>query len=435
MTEARYTVFTLILTMTLSFLIPSTAHAKRAPHPLWREMHAIESSGSLSRTEKVEKFKTYLNRKDAFLMALNFIDRVDSPTARSLAREIFHKKGTSRLHRLHLGEFLLRHRWREQALTPEEYDLFLLEYRDFLIEAILDDGEAVFNRPHTGHPTAIGALTCIAGGIGGLRHLPFEPFADKRLIPILVRSLSAPDHIWAKDQGCVRRGTPGEPTGRNTQRQGLPLALAKLGAVEAMPALAWVIATHPDYYLRSNAAYALWVLSTEKTVNQAETWVRQGPKRRLLYDFARGLLDRGNLNGLPYFHAPYSVYFHDHRINGTLYMIEQRHNLLKKLDDPRIGAYYRSLLDHAPFRNILLHNAEAFKEFERPHTETAEQQLTRWNHRTVTLYRALLDRLRQYDLQDAAQQIWLIRKGTQNETIREMSEAYLKTVAGEGGQP
>lgn len=137
---------------------------------------------------------------------------------------------------------------------------FIPEYREFLIDAILEDGKDEFYQTKTGGRTAVGEYASIAGGVDTFQGILFADVRDERAIPVLIDCLSAPDDVYAEDQGCNSMGEPGAPTGRNTQRQGIPFALARLQAIDAIPELKQIAETHHDPYLRQNAMFAIDVL-------------------------------------------------------------------------------------------------------------------------------------------------------------------------------
>lgn len=138
--------------------------------------------------------------------------------------------------------------------------MFITEYRKFLINAIVNGGKEEFCVPKSYARTAVGEYAGIAGGISGPAGILFSDVADKKVIPVLIECLSAPDHLYPKEQGCLIRGKPGDATGRNTQRQGVPLALMQLKAIEAIPKLKQIVKEHHDRYLCANSKKALKVL-------------------------------------------------------------------------------------------------------------------------------------------------------------------------------
>lgn len=87
---------------------------------------------------------------------------------------------------------------------------FIPEYREFLIDAILEGGKDEFYQTKTGGRTAVGEYASIAGGV--------DTF------------------------------------------QGIPFALARLQAIDAIPELKQIAETHHDPYLRQNAMFAIDVL-------------------------------------------------------------------------------------------------------------------------------------------------------------------------------
>jgi hypothetical protein len=241
----------LLLPLRLSF-------AKRAPSKEWQELEALSKSAELTQEEKIAALKKWTKRDSSlWIMMLYRMKTLDAEEAQRVALQLFRRKDATRDVKYGLSRFLLRAQMRGRARKPDNPPGFISEYREFLVNAILSGGKKEFNKRRTGACTAVGEYAGIAGGIDPPTGVLFEDVSDKRTIPVLLQCLDAPDHIYAKDQGCVIMGKPGESTGRNTQRQGIPLALARLGAAEAIPRLKSIVDKHHDWYFRYNAAYAL----------------------------------------------------------------------------------------------------------------------------------------------------------------------------------
>jgi len=88
------------------------------------------------------------------------------------------------------------------------------------------------------------------------------------------------------------RGKPGESSKRNTQRQQIPIALAKLGAAEAVPALERTLRTHHDYWERRHAAYALARLMDAEASGRVEQFLVANQEENDNRDIVNGV--RGN---------------------------------------------------------------------------------------------------------------------------------------------
>jgi hypothetical protein len=243
-----------------SLWLPGSAHGQMDMQPTYREMEHIVASQELTTEQKLSAISAYFAKEPYWPGVLYRLDKVDASRSREIALAEFRKPDTSRVHKCQLGNYLLRTQTPNLDRKPGDSPGFITEYRDFLIDAIVNGGKAEFCVPKEDTQTAVGEYAGIAGGINGPVGILFSDVADKRVIPVLIECLSAPDHVYPKEQGCVIRGKPGEPSGRNTQRQGIPLALMRLEATEAIPELQRIAKEHHDLSLRQNATKALDVL-------------------------------------------------------------------------------------------------------------------------------------------------------------------------------
>jgi hypothetical protein len=240
----------------------------------YREMEDIVASQDLAKEQKMAVISAYFEKEPYWPGVLHRLDKVDKSRTQEIALELFRKHNTSRIHKLQLGRYLLRTQTSKLDQSHGDPPSFTSEYRQFLIDAIVNGGIKEFFVPNTGTPTAVGEYASIAGGINAPVGILFSDVADQEVIPVLVKCLSAPDHVYPREQGDLIRGKPGEPTGRNTQRQGIPFALMYLEATEAIPALQEIVKEHHDRYLRDNATMALNVLTPlekkkESTANKS----------------------------------------------------------------------------------------------------------------------------------------------------------------------
>lgn len=247
--------FLLFVLLALATYLSQPALGKTPVPSYDKEMQQIIKQLDISHTEKIVRLRPYLQHDDSRMSALQYMSRVEKSAARDAAIALFRKETTTQTEKLRLGRFLL------SSVYPGK---FLNEYAKFLTQAVLI-GEKEFTQTHEmGSYTAIGEYAYIAAGFNGYRPAYFDKMKDKRVIPILIRCLNAADDVWPKNQGDLIRGKPGKSTGRNIARQNIPIALARLGATTAIPALQDILRTHKDHYLRKNAAESLAVLTMRK---------------------------------------------------------------------------------------------------------------------------------------------------------------------------
>ena len=237
----------------------------------YREMEDIVASQELTRGQKRDEISAYFEKEPYWPGVLHRLDKVDKTRTQEIALSLFRKADTSRVHKYQLGNYLLRAQTPNLDRKPGDPPGFVEEYRKFLINAIMNGGKEEFCVPKTYSRTAVGEYAGIAGGIDGPVGVLFSDVVDKQVIPVLIECLAAPDNVHPKDQGCVIRGNPGESTGRNTQRQGIPLALMRLEAIEAIPALRKIVNKHHDQCLQQNASKALEVLIPLAKKREQET--------------------------------------------------------------------------------------------------------------------------------------------------------------------
>jgi len=286
-----------------------------------RDTYATIQSKDLTNEEKIARLREILKAEQPSAL-ISFIAQVDLSAARSEAMALFRNPETPRQERLRLGKQLLQHL---------EQPNFIDEYAPFLLALIADGGEAEFMAVKAeGESTAIGELSFMSNGFEGFKAIDFDHFKDSKLAPLLTGCLAAPDRVYGEQSGCIVLGKPGESSGRNTERQHLPIALARLGATEAVPKLAEVVRTHHDIYLRSNAAYAVAFLGNPAERKSIEVFLRNGVKGNynhwVLYAFGKGLIERGDAAGVEFMSPRYWAGNRD--LSETLYYSEEPLKLL-----------------------------------------------------------------------------------------------------------
>ncbi len=224
--------------------------------PAYPEIAALARRTDLSVAARVKGLTAYLDQADTRLLALEALCGLDQTAAQAQAGRLFRAKGATDDTRLALGHFLLAE-CRDHG--------FAAEFGRYLVPAVLAGEKTFLQVQEEGTRTAVGEYAFLAAGFMGYDKADFDAMADARTIPVLIYCLAAPDEVYAKDQGDFIRGKPGTSTGRNLARQNIPLALARLHAVAAIPALQAVVKSHHDANLRANAATALAALTAPTT--------------------------------------------------------------------------------------------------------------------------------------------------------------------------
>lgn len=252
-------------------LLPSAAFALRAMPAYYPACQEIVQSKELTDDQKIAKLRQLLRDQPATLQ-FGWVYQVDKERARAEAAAMVRDPNTPRRERLALGRRLIELPGKES---------FADEYTKLLIALALDGGQAEFlSNLSMSQFTAVGELSFMANGFEGLDKKQFDQVRDPRLIPIFIGALDAPDHNYGTEgDTCIVMGNPGQPSGRNTQRQHLPIALVRLNATQAVPSLVQIAQTHHDIYLRSNAAYAVAVLGQPADRKAVETFLRDNSTR------------------------------------------------------------------------------------------------------------------------------------------------------------
>jgi hypothetical protein len=410
----HYPKFVLILATVLAVAFPSgysvfakERHPVAGQSPLADEMIAIVGAADLSETQKLEQIESRFTPDAYWIGYLRRLDSSNRPMTVHLAFRLFRKADAPHAQRYEVSRYLLQH-------GPPE---FHAEYRDFLVNAILNGGAEEFCQPLTGQKTAVGEYSGIAGGIDAAQGITFEEVRDPRVIPVLIQCLRAPDQVLPENQGDVIRGKPGESTGRNTQRQGIPLALAKLGATDAIPALRDVLQKHPDDYLRANAAYALAVLLPREESRELEPALQtMKSQTSLRFAFGKGLIEKGLEDGIPFMSLRDAMDPSDPSLRWVLYHAEERLAVLSGMKSPKLAEFYGELLNNPAFAQALLAKEPTPADpAQAPFTDGA---------RTVRAYAQVLTGLKAIDVHTYDELLRKIATQTANPEVRRMTEDY-----------
>lgn len=395
----------------------------------YRQLQAIIDDATLTKEQKVRRIGEHLG-PDRLPDAVQWIFRVDRATARQTARTAFGNPQTSREQKLQLGKLML---------TRLEEPGFIDMYAPFLVDAVLNGGQDEFMQKRIEHRiSAVGEYAFIASDFDGMSSALFPKLADKRVIPVLINCLDAPDHVWPKEQGDVIRGKPkgkpGESTGRNTQRQQIPVALTKLGATEAIPALKRVLADHHDWYERFNSAYALGALmepaASHALLQALKAREDEKDNRLMLFGLGRGLLQRSDDAGLELMSFRYSTYLNKDEVNAVLYMLEERLPAVTQSKSPACEAFYKEALDCPPLRTLLLFDASGVKvpAWYTPNNATPEQILMSARDRIRKDYQQMTTHMVALKLKDLAPALEAIGSKSADPEVQRLSREAVQAL-------
>ena len=330
--------------------------------PILAEMNAIVQDPALGVDEKIARLKTFGEKhKEYFPSVLWNMNQVSPERTFEVGLAWFHLPGTATPRRLEIGKWLLtrsfsRDKWLAESGFSREYAVWLVN------TAIEDKGDSLM-AVSTGGETAVGQLAWWSAGFEGFSAASFPLDADRRVIPILVRCLGAPDHVWAEDQGDCIRGKPGTSTGRNVQRQCIPIALARLKAMDAIPDLERALRNHHDLYLCMNSAFALGMLADEPRRRALEQELvdcaNRGSVARFfkgdgipaakhaMFSFARGLLEQKDMAGIAYLGPEWFTEGSALRPAADMtYWLGTRLAVTRDLRDPRLAKFFQAGLGH-----------------------------------------------------------------------------------------
>lgn len=428
----KITTTRLLATLWLAVLAPCV-HAKMAISPEYLEVTQVANSKDLSPAEKVARLREMMRKEETRKMALYHLDTIDAAAAREEALILFRAADTSRQIKLLMGHFLLEGNRPQQPGFPNE---FIPEFANYLIQAILDGGEAeFFQKSDDSLTTAVGEYACLASDFNGYKFIDFTPFKDARLIPILIRCLDAPDNVYAKNQGCVILGKPGEPSGRNVARQQIPVALARLNDASAIQPLETTLFHHADIYQRMNVAYALARLLNQKEDRAAigRKLLAQAELLPCRLPFGKGLIESSDDAGVEFLSINYTGLPADRAGNPSelFYHLELRLNILKGFKNPKIEGFIRETLEDGPWLDLILYKPGSAKidkfAYLHPPKDEAEA-LELCTPRIIQTYAATLECVKLNHLTSLTGKLQEIAGKTRNEQIRQMTEDCVKAI-------
>ena len=276
------------------------------------EYQVLESAindDSLDKMTKISRIGEFFKADPNCHQAWMWVARVDeSFAAKGLKREFKNPKRDQQ-EKLTIGRTLLS----DQRFNGDKE--FIDEYAPWLIDQVVAQETNIKQVLVEYQLTPVGEYANIANGFQGHSVENFFKIKDKRVIPVLIAALEMPDTVYGEHRGCDRGGKPGEGTQRNVDRQNVPIALAKLGAANSVPALRRTLETHHDWYLRDNSALALAMLLDPAQREELVGWLEKRmaddyklDRFRHLFAFGKGLLNSGDDAGVEFMAFEYSIY-------------------------------------------------------------------------------------------------------------------------------
>ncbi len=395
------------------------------PSPGYLRVMKVVKSPELSQDQKIDALKKLAGVKETQMIALYQMELLDRPKTFGAAAEIFRAQKASRLTKLSMGHYLLSGRRPGKKGFPKG---FVKEFADYLVGQIVSGGEKEFCAKLPERTmTAVGEYAYLASHFDGYKAVDFRFFKDKRVVPVLIACLNAPDNVYCANQGCCVRGKPGEPTGRNTARQQIPIALAHLGDKRAVSPLRWILDRHYDWHERNNAAYTLAVLMPKGdrakliTDMKARKFTRNGrldeakDRYRHLYAFGRGLLARGDDAGVEFMAFKYSIYDGELGLSENAYMLAQRLADLKGVKSAKLEGFFKQAFATKPVMGMLLMDETRVKINDYGHTS---YDLVKAAPRIEGMFDSICKLIEANKLVSLRATIGEIGKGTKSQAIR-----------------
>jgi len=408
-------------------------------------MHAVVRDSSLDTDGKLGRLQEFIGAGVWLPCVLHYMAQVHPTHAVAVAVEAFRAPDATVPQRLGIGGWLLgRHPSRGGELPPG----FDREYAAWLVQAaIADNGDSLMVVTELGTETPVAHLAWWAGGHQGFPATSFPTDADRRVIPVLVRCLDAPDAVWPAQQGDCVHGEPGTSTRRNSQRQCIPLALAALKATETIPDLVRVLRGNGDINLRANAAFALGALTGEprrralerEIVEKAErNWLvrrfRGGTPRdrSLVFPFGHGLIEQGDAAGIRYLDPAWLAgTTNPGTAQAMLWWVKSRLEAVGSFRHARLIEFYRTALIHpvlAPIWRFDAHRASIPIGCPAPGQsllEVRRSTLRNWENGLVRNFRCLVGGVRSNGFVELAPEIKAIADATGSPAIASVATEAL----------
>lgn len=395
-----------------------------------RDMGSIAYSDSMATKEKILRIAKYIDNDRYWKDALYYLLKVDTPYTKEIALDMFRRYEQPNEKKYIAGEILV---------TSCHAEEFIPEFAEFIKNTLLENGEEEFCRVREElEPSAVGIYAFVASDFWGYSARYFKYFKDKRAIPILIKWLDAPDNVYGQPHWSEElRKVPGTSTGGNRQRQQIPVALARMNARESVDKLIDILKYHHDGRLRHNAAYALGYLSNDKQSAAVENYLLDlDDNWSLLYYFGKGLIEKGDFNGIRYLMLESDPLL-DRKTSflALTYEVDKRIEIIKGKWNKDIGIFMNEILNYKPFLDILLFNyqdirvrnyefydkdAGKFLKF-----NTVKEVMDYKQNDVISLYADIIECMRYNNLHDFDKIVHEIARNSKNREIRKISNRYL----------
>jgi hypothetical protein len=410
------------------------------PSAAYQKVIAVVKDGGISNDQKIVRLTKFTGDEETRMIALYQIELLDPGRAMQTAAGIFRAKDSSRQTKLQIGRFMMTRsrpgRFGKKGFPKE----FVKEFAKFLVGAVLDGGQKEFCvAVPEGAMTAVGEYAYLSSYFQGYKGVDFKPFKDTRLVPILLSGLNAPDNVHSDASGCCRHGKPGEATGRNTARQQIPIALARLGDARAISPLRWVLDKHYDWHQRNNAAYALAMLQppgdhaklaarmlAQKHTNVHGRLDEAKDRYRHLFAFGRGLLARGDDAGIEFMAFKYSIYDADKGLSEVTYMVSERLEVLKGVKSPKLAGFFKQAFARESVMGMLLMDKTKVKVNDYGHTV---YDFAKAKERIEKLFDSICKLIEANKLTSQRAAVQQIARGSASEVIRRRAEKCVAKLA------
>jgi len=383
--------------------------------PLNDQLRQIQLS-SVPTEQKIQQLRDLLVDKP--VMLLYCAENVAKGEGTKLGLAMFRDRATLRPVRLSIGHELMA-----RLRTPGFAD----EYASFVIASALDGGTQEFmqNRDRVVR-TAVGEIAFAAAGFEGIPREFFDKVSDPRFIPILTTCLDAPDDVYPEDQGDIVMGKPGDPTGRNVPRQLIPIALARLNAVQSVARMEQLTRTHHDIYLRANSIYAIARMGDPKSVDGIASALDKHPATPVaampIFEFGRGLIERGDERGIPCMSLQLLPASSKDDPLSVLYELERRLQVMEAIHSVATASFFAEVLEDKSVQALLLFDAARLSPSPlmatRMPAPTPQALLERSRTRIVAVSRSLTDQVLASDLKQLTPQFSRIAEVTKDDEIK-----------------
>ncbi len=395
--------------------------------PDYQALAPIVRDASLDNMTKISRIGEYFKDDPHCHQALMWVAQVDEMTAARRLKREFKNPKREQQDKLKIGRTLLT-----DSRFNTEKD-FINDYVPWLIDQVVAQQATIKQVLPEGQLTPVGEFANIANSFQGHRDENFDKIKSKRVIATLITALAMPDNVYPEHQpGCIIRGKPGESTGRNLDRQNVPVALGKLGAVEAVPAIRRVLESHHDWNFRDNAALALGMLLKPGERRELTDWMEkqkaddyERDRYRHLFAFGKGLLKSGDDAGVDFMAFEYSTYYKELKLSEVTYMLEQRLDVLKDLRSKKLATFYKQAFEYKPLMAVLLFDKDKVAINDYGHTNydlaKAEPRIVKmFDQVTVSIERNRLTQLRPF--------LQAVSTNSKNKSIRARANECLKNI-------